>query len=175
MTIGYNSGMLINVAVPEFSLSDTNAQIHSLVDYLGRVVVLNFWSAECPWSERADRSLAALQVHYSGRVAILPVASNLNESGAMIQTALDQRSLAFALRDEACALADLFGAQTTPHAFVIDQNGILRYQGAVDDVTFRKRTAERFYVQEALLAVLDGHYPQVQETPAYGCAIVREV
>jgi peroxiredoxin len=167
--------MQINSLVPDFSLPDTSGQRHRLRDYRGRVVVLNFWSADCPWSERADSHLAALMEEHSGRAALLTVACNLNETEEMIRAAMQQRGLPFVIKDKSCALADSFEAQTTPHAFVIDQKGLLRYQGAVDDVTFRKRTAERFYVREALEAMLEGRLPAVQESAPYGCTIVREV
>ena len=52
---------------------------------------------------------------------------------------------------------------------------LLRYRGAVDDVTFRNRQASRFFLEEAIEALLEGHLPTLTETPAYGCAIVREI
>jgi hypothetical protein len=57
----------------------------------------------------------------------------------------------------------------------MDRMGILRYRGAVDDVTFRRRTATRFYLEEAVEALLAGRLPDLSETLAYGCAIVREI
>ncbi len=70
-------------------------------------------------------------------------------------------------------MADLYEAQTTPHAFVIDRQGVLRYAGAVDNVAFRQRTATRFYVEEAVEALLEGRQPPVSEQPPFGCAITR--
>jgi hypothetical protein len=72
-------------------------------------------------------------------------------------------------------VADLYEALITPHVFILDCEGILRYRGAVDDVTFRRREATRFFVQEAVDALLNGHLPELKETPAYGCTIVREI
>jgi hypothetical protein len=72
-------------------------------------------------------------------------------------------------------VADLYGAITTPHVFILDREGILRYQGAVDNITFRKREATHFFLQEAVEALLAGRLPQPAETPAYGCTIVREI
>jgi hypothetical protein len=57
----------------------------------------------------------------------------------------------------------------------MDRDGILRYRGAVDDVTFRQRKATRFFLKEAVDALLEGHLPARTETPAYGCTIVREI
>ncbi len=167
--------MELNQPVPDFSLPDLDGVRHSLGDARGRIVVLNFWSAECLWSERADAHLMAVMRQLAGQVTVLTIASNANEPGEMIRAAARQRRLALVLRDTGCRVCDLFGAQTTPHAFVIDPGGILRYRGAVDDVTFRKRKAERWYVEEAVEALLAGVVPQLQETVPYGCTIVREI
>jgi peroxiredoxin len=167
--------MLINSPAPDFSLTDNRGQPHQLSVYRGRVVVVNFWSAECPWSERADRQLATVMDQFPDQVQILPVASNLNETSALIAQVIQQRGLEFVLIDHDCAVANAWGAQTTPHVFIVDQAGILRYQGASDDVTFRKRTPEHFYVLEIVTALLAGRLPDLAETQAYGCAIVRNV
>jgi hypothetical protein len=70
-------------------------------------------------------------------------------------------------------VAGRYGAQTTPHAFLIDRQGILRYRGAVDNVSFRERKPTRFYLQEAVEALLAGQLPEVTEVQPFGCTIVR--
>jgi peroxiredoxin len=165
----------LNQPVPDFSLPDQNHQIHRLSDSRGKIVIVHFWSAECPWSESADQHLLGLSQRYPAQVAVWPIASNVKESDEAISEAIHQRKIDFVLRDTGCGLADLWQAQTTPHAFVIDPAGILRYRGAVDDVTFRKRIAGRFYIEEAVNALLAGRLPEIQETPPYGCTIVRLV
>jgi hypothetical protein len=77
--------------------------------------------------------------------------------------------------DAELVVADLYEAITTPHAFVIDRAGILRYRGALDDVRFRQRVVTRFYLEEVIEALLDERDPPFQETLAYGCTIVREI
>jgi peroxiredoxin len=168
-----HSTLQMNQPVPDFSLPDQNGQLHRLSEYRGKLVIVNFWSAECPWSERADKSLAVLQDRFPGQVVVLPIASNVNESDEMVNEAIHQRGIGLVLRDAGCELADLWQAQTTPHAFIIDQSGVLRYRGAVDDVTFRKKNPSMFYVEEAVKALTNGRLPDIQETPPYGCAIVR--
>jgi hypothetical protein len=165
--------VFINTLVPDFALPDIDGNPHRLSDYHGKIVIVNFWSAECPWSERADKSLMTLSNRFPEQVMMLPIASNMNESDEMIIEAIRQRGIRFVLRDTGCGLANLWQAQTTPHAFVVDRSGVLRYCGAVDDVTFRKRTPAQFYVEEAVDALMNGSLPEVQETPPYGCAIVR--
>jgi hypothetical protein len=163
----------INQFVPDFALPDQHGRTRRLSDYRGQVVIINFCSLECPWSERADQGLAELAAQHPGGVALLTVASNPDQTGTAIDEVLHQRGLDSILLDAGGGVADLLQAQTTPHAFVIDQSGFLRYRGAVDDVTFRKRDPERFYVREAVAALLGGGLPEIQETPSYGCAIVR--
>jgi peroxiredoxin len=167
--------MLINAPAPDFSLPDTTGQTHRLSDYLGRIVVVNFWSAECPWSERADKHLLALAERYQPDLVILPVSSNLNETSQLLAESLRLRGLDFVLVDGGSQLANAWQAQTTPHAFVVDRSGILRYQGAIDDVTFRKRNPEHFHVEQAVSALMSGRLPEIQETQPYGCTITRNI
>jgi hypothetical protein len=92
-----------------------------------------------------------------------------------VEEASRNRSIPKVLIDAEQVVADLYEAVATPHVFVTDKDGILRYRGAVDDVTFRQRKASRFFLEEAVESLLEGHLPTLTETPAYGCAIVREI
>lgn len=167
--------MELNRPAPDFELPDLEGHGQRLSQYRARIVVVNFWSAECPHSERTDRSLMSTFVQWGEAVIMLSVAANRNESVEALKEAAKTRRLPKVLIDAGHAVADLYEAETTPHAFVIDRAGILRYRGAVDDVTFRQRTATRFYVEEAVEVLLDGGLPAIAETPAFGCTIVREI
>ena len=167
--------MNINQPVPEFELRDLNGNTHRLSDYRGRIVIVNFWSCECPHSERTDKAILSMFVQWQDDVTMLNIASNRNESPQALREAAEIRRLPNVLLDADCSVANLFDAQTTPHVFVIDRDGILRYRGAVDDVTFRQRKPTRFFLDEAVESLLAGQLPTLTESPAYGCAIVREV
>lgn len=167
--------MQINVPAPDFELPDLDGNIHRLSDYRGRIVIVNFWSCECPHSERTDRSTMACLVQWGEAVTMLSIAANRSESISSISEAVNARRLPRVLIDAEHVVADLYEAVTTPHTFVVDRDGILRYRGAVDDVTFRNREATRFFLEEVVEALLDGHLPTLTETPAYGCTIVREI
>ncbi len=117
----------------------------------------------------------ACLVQWGQDVQLLSVAANRNESIQMVAEAAQVRRLPTVLLDAEHVVADLYEAVTTPHAFVMDREGILRYRGAIDDVTFRQRKATRFYLEETVEALLAGRVPKLQETPAYGCTIVREI
>jgi peroxiredoxin len=165
--------LAIDQPAPDFELPDLNGQMHTLQDYLGRVIVINFWSAECPHAARADAQLIDYLRTWGSRVTLICIASNLNETSEQINQAAARRGLPLVLMDRGGVVADMYVALTTPHLFVIDEMGALRYQGALDDVTFRRRTPTQNYLYHAVEAVLAGARPKQAETPAYGCAIVR--
>lgn len=167
--------MQLNESAPGFELPDLQGVPHNLGDFRGRIVIINFWSAECPHSERTDQYLLPFLENWDGEVVLLPVASNRNESVQMVADAAEVRRVPQVLIDSEHVVADLYGALTTPHVFVLDREGILRYRGAVDDITFRHREATRFFMWDAVEALLNRQLPARSETSAYGCTIVREI
>ena len=144
-------------------------------DYVGSVVVLDFWSAQCPWSQHYDAWLTEQTPRWAEQdVHLLAVAANVDEDLALIAAVAAERGLTFPiLLDTDCLAADAYGVETTPHIFVIDQAGRLVYRGAIDDRSFRQRTATRNYLSDALDALLAGRQPEPAETQPYGCALVR--
>jgi peroxiredoxin len=167
--------MQINEPPPDFELPDLQGHLHKLSDYHGKIVIVNFWSCECPHSERTDRSTMACLVQWGAEVEMLSIASNRSESVTSVEEASKTRRLPWVLIDAEQLVADLYEAVTTPHVFVVDRDGILRYRGAVDDVRFRQPKATRFFLEEAVESLLEGNLPTLTETPPYGCAIVREI
>jgi len=167
--------MELNHSAPDFELPDLQGNLHKLSGYRDRIVIVNFWSAECPHSERTDRSTMACLVQWGEGIVLLSIAANRSEPIQMLEEASKTRHIPEVLIDAEQVVADLYEAVATPHVFVIDKEGILRYRGAVDDVRFRQPKATRFYLEEAVEALLDGRHPALGETPAYGCAIVREI
>ena len=167
--------MQLNQPAPDFELPDLKGNFHRLSDYRGRTVILNFWSAECPHSERTDRLMLDSLAERGAGTVLLPIASNRNESIEMVEEAAKTRHIPTVLIDREQVVADLYEAIATPHVFVVDHEGILRYQGAVDDAKFRQPKPTRVYLEEVIEALLDNRKPALEETFAYGCAIVREI
>jgi peroxiredoxin len=165
----------INQPAPDFELPDLEGRLHRLSSYRGKIVIVNFWSCECLHSERTDKAIMSTFAQWKNDVVMLSIAANRSENVEAVKTAADARHLPTVLLDANCLAADLFEAQTTPHVYVIDQDGILRYRGAVDDVTFRNQIPARFFLDEAVESLLKGHLPALTESPAYGCTIVREI
>lgn len=171
----YNLIMQLNQPAPDFELPDLHGKLHRLCDTRGKIVIINFWSAECPHSERTDRYLLDLLNQWNGEVVLLSIAANGNESAQLVEEAAKTRGIPKVLIDAQHVIADKYAAMTTPHVFVLDRAGILRYRGAVDDVTFRRREATQFFLRDAVEALLQEQVPELSETPAYGCTIVREI
>ena len=144
-----------------------------LNDYRGKIVVINFWSAECPHAERADRGFVEYLMDWGEHVVLLSIASNRNESPEQISSVAHQRGIKLVLMDADHSVADRYEAQTTPHVFIADEFGLLRYRGAFDDVAFRQREATQFYVKNAVDALLNGNMPNPSDTKPFGCTIVR--
>jgi peroxiredoxin len=167
--------MQLNEPAPDFELFDLLGVPHKLSDHQGKIIIVNFWSAECPHSARTDHHLMDLLERWNGEVVLLSIAANRNESIQLVAEAAKARRIPVLLMDSDRTVADLYEALTTPHVFVADREGILRYRGAVDDITFRRREATRFFLKDAVEALLEGHFPEQNETSAYGCTIVREI
>src|SRR5574341_1254987 len=111
---------IINQPAPAFSLPDLKGKLHSLRETLGQIVIVNFWSAECPHAARADAALLAYLKAWEPGVALLSIASNANEPPDLLAQVSAQRGLPVVLLDPEGNTSGLYGALTTPHLFVVD-------------------------------------------------------
>ncbi len=167
----------VGQAAPDFALPDLDGRLHRLADYQGQIVILDFWSAECPVSQAVDPYFNERWEEWARQgIVFLAIDSNSHYNDEEIRRARAERALRFPiLRDRGNKVADAYGALTTPHIFLVDRQGLLRYRGAVDDRSFRKREPEVNYLEEALAAVLAGRPVPRPETEPYGCTIVRAI
>lgn len=159
--------------IPDLSLPDLDGVFHFLDAFPRRIVVVNFWSAECPWVQRTDELLLPWLARWGERVALVCIAANAGEPEAALRDVARRRGIPLLLRDPFFRATGAFEATNTPHYYVFDEQGLLRYQGAFDDVTFRQRIPTRFFLYEAVEALLAGREPMVKEMPPYGCTILR--
>lgn len=169
---------------PEFSLPDTTGKVHALSGYAGQVVVLEWTNPDCPFVKKHydSRNMQDLQSQFAARgVAWLSVCSSAPGKQGHYTAAdwnailekNDSRASALLLDPEGrTGLA--YGAMTTPHLFVIDAEGRVAYNGAIDDKPSTKAAdipEARPYLAEALEAVLAGESVPVARTPPYGCSV----
>jgi peroxiredoxin len=162
-------------AAPNFTLTDVISNQPISLSDLRQPVIVNFWSVECPWSRKFDDYFLERFPQWSEQgLWLLFIDSNDNESVYEMQDLAEELGIANpVLRDKGNIVADTYGAITTPHVFVIDANGIIVYQGAVDDRSFRQPDATINYLDQAVSGLLKGEKPAHTDTIAYGCAIVR--
>lgn len=77
------------------------------------------------------------------------------------------------LLDEGNAVADAFGARTTPHVFLFDKDLKLVYKGAIDDNVDDPKAVTKHHVKDAIEAMVAGRAPATAITRNLGCSIKR--
>ena len=166
----------LNRLAPDFNLPALIGSRISLAGLRGYVVVLNFWSADCTWSRRADVLLVYRALTWESKgVRIVGIACNANETESQIRYEMENRHLRYPVGiDFDARTADLYKAEVTPQFFVLDRQGLIRYVGALDDATEKTRDGRQFYLDRAVSAVLANATPDPAATPPFGCAIVRQ-
>ena len=170
-----------NMVDPSLSFVDLEGKTRTLKEFAGKTILLDFWSIECPVSKGYEARLTQLANDYSSKgVVFLAVNANSGEIAddtyAKIKDYVKKEKVPYTiLIDKKNVVADRFDAQTTPHIFVIDDKGKLRYAGGVDDdETFKKDAkAVKSFVRDALDAVLAGKEPPQTTTKPHGCSIKR--
>jgi peroxiredoxin len=170
--------------VPNFTAVDSNGKTHSLSDFKGKTVVLEWTNHECPYvvkhydtgnMQKLQTAAATDGVVWLSVISSAPGAQgHVSPAKANELTASRSAKPAAVLLDEKGEIGMKFGAQTTPHMYVIDGAGVLRYAGAIDDnSSARKSTVEgaKNYVTAALDALKAGQPVATQSTKAYGCSV----
>jgi cytochrome oxidase Cu insertion factor (SCO1/SenC/PrrC family) len=167
------------------TLTDFDGKTLSFKELRGKVVIVHFWSDRCPAERHANPVFKKLEGWCAEKkdVVLVAVCSNQNELGPEPAKDADRskhytnfrdkiREVGFTHRvfaDHGNKISSLFQAKTTPHCFVIDAKGVLRYAGALDDDPAEKKgDAAVVYVRDAAEALLAGKDVAVQETRPYG-------
>ncbi len=121
-------------ATPPLELQDLAGKAHSLADYRGSVVLVNFWATWCEPCRAEMPSMDRLRTSLKGRPFEV-LAVNLAEPVSRIQKYLDTMPLGFpVLRDRDSATAKAWKARLLPASYVIGRDGRIRYvaYGEVD-------------------------------------------
>jgi len=127
-----------------------------------RGVLVVFLSCKCPYAAQARQPLGDLFKKFGGQVKFVGINANQNESWEDIKA---DAALSFPfpmLRDEGSSVADQYGAERTPEAFLVDASGIIRYHGGVADLG------------AALGELTAGKTVAKPESKAFGCTIKRK-
>ena len=178
------AGVEVGQAAPDFSLPDTNGQTHQLSQYKGKWVVLEWYQPDCPFVRKhyGAGNMQALQKEFTGKgVVWLSIdssapgqegnypADKLNEiasSQGAARTAL--------LLDPDGKVGHAYGAKTTPDMYIINPEGKLAYEGAIDSkasTSVADLKVATNYVKVALDDSMNGKSVPQTVTRPYGCSV----
>ena len=173
----------IGKPAPDFTATDINAKTHELSDYKGKIVVLEEYNLDCPFCHNHFRTgaMQELQAEMTGQGVIWLLVNSAGRKSPSYRSPeaakkewVAQKIKATAwIDDNSGVLGKKYGMRTTPHMFVIDKNGILAYQGAIDDRPSPEGDprAARNYVREAVGKLMAGEKVQATQTRPYGCGV----
>jgi peroxiredoxin len=174
----------VGAPAPGFSLPDSNGKAHSLGEFKGKYVVLEWFNPGCPFVQKHYQSenMQNLQKQFTGKgVAWLTIDSSSPGTQGSLTSAEAKKRLADWQMNPTALLLDPEGkvgheyaATNTPHMYVIDPSGKLIYSGAIDnrptpDPADIKGATN--YVQAALTEAMAGKPVTVPNSRAYGCSI----
>lgn len=169
---------------PDFSAKGADGKTYHLVDLKGKTVVLEWFNKYCPYVRKYydSKNMQKLQADATAKgVVWLTVASSAKGKEGFVDAktanaVIKEKGLnsTTILIDSDGKVAKAYNAKTTPHMFVIDKQGLLAYQGAIDDKpSANPKTLEgaNNYVAAALLALDKDEPIKDAATTPYGCSV----
>ena len=169
---------------PAFTATDSHGVQHSLAEYAGKDVVLEWHNNGCPFVRKhyLSGNMQKLQKAWTARgvVWLTVISSGPDKQGYVTadqeNAYVKQRNAAptAVLLDPAGKLGHLYDAKTTPHMFIIDPSGTLIYNGAIDDQPTPdpdSLAGATNYVSQALAEAMAGNPVSVPTSRPYGCSV----
>lgn len=178
------SEAIVGEPAPEFSVVDANGNMHSLSDYEGKYVILEWLNHGCPFVRKHydGNNMQQMQNRYTeeGVVWLSVVSSAPGTQGYMepdetLETMIENNAAPTAiLLDVDGAMGRAYDARVTPHMYIISPDGTLEYNGAIDDKpTARLRDLEdaHNYVDSAMASLRNDEPVEVRTSTPYGCTV----
>ena len=165
----------IGAMIDDFKLPDADGAEHTLNSLKGKNgAVIIFIATRCPVSNGYNERMEKLAQDYQSRgINVIGINSNSTEPASEVKSHAAEKHLTFAiLKDEGNKIADRFGANHTPEAYVIDASGKLVYHGRIDN-SQKVEAITSNDLRDALDAVLAGKPIQKTTSVAFGCSIKR--
>ncbi len=179
-----HAAAVVGKPAPAFTGTDSNGKTHKLSDFKGKIVVLEWTNPECPFVKKHydSKNMQDLQSTYTGKDVVWLTVNSSAEGEQGYQTAddankylTDKESKPTArLLDPTGEIGKLYDAKVTPHMYVIDKDGTLVYQGAIDDNDSSNpadAATAKSYVGAALDSLLVGKPIETAVTKPYGCGV----
>lgn len=169
---------------PDFAELSASGTEVSLADFAGKTVVLEWTNHDCPFVRKHYNSenMQGLQRRAAGEdvVWISVISSAPGKQGhvsaeqALELTETRGAEPAYVLLDEDGSMGRAYGAKTTPHMYIIDDEGLLRYAGAIDTIPSADPADlpnAQNYVTAALSSMADGEEVVTTLSAPYGCSV----
>lgn len=173
----------IGQPAPDFTGTDITGKTVHLSDYKGKIVVIESYNSDCPFCHNQYRTGATqeLQKDLTSKGVIWLMVNSVNPKNfshrspeqAREEWASEKINATAWIDDSSGAIGHLYDMKTTPDMYVINKDGVLVYEGAMDDMPdpmHDPRTA-RNYVREAVNDLLTGKPIEVSQTKSYGCSV----
>ncbi|EAW37129.1 thioredoxin family protein [Lyngbya sp. PCC 8106] len=170
-------GTAINSYAPDFELPGVDSEVHHLARYLerSRAVAVIFMSNQCSFVHLYIDRLKQLQQEYAG-VGVTLVGINANDATRSPEDSFEKmkefaqgNNLNFPyIRDVTQDVANCFGARVIPEVFLLDQQGIVRYRGQIDDNPNSAESVSKPYLKQAIAQLLQGEVIEPTTTEAMG-------
>ena len=175
----------IGKPAPEIMATDINGDAFKLSDHKGKTIVLEWTNAQCPFvvkhydtnnmQDTQKKARAMENVEWvSINSSALGKQGQVDAAGAKAVLAEQGAEPTTMLLDPEGTIGKAYGAQTTPHMFIIDANGDMAYMGAIDsNPSPRASSVEGAtnYVLAALEDLSAGNGVSMPITQPYGCSV----
>ncbi len=181
LTARQDQALAIGDPAADFQLAGIDGKTHSLSEFRGKIVVLEWTNPGCPVVQRhyKDGLMPAGQKDSTAKGIIWLAVNSTNPNHRDFKTAETLKQIysewnaAFTtlLLDPDGKAGKAFDAKTTPHLFVIDKDGRLAYNGAIDDDPRGDNAGRTNYVQLAVDSLLKGEPVATTTTKSYGCSV----
>lgn len=168
----------IGTKAPKFSLPNTvDGRTVSFTPGDGKLSVVVFTCNHCPYAKAFEPRILELAKQYQAKGVVF-YAINPNDQGkypeetaALMKSRATSKGYPFPyLKDGDSSIARAYGARVTPHVFVVDAKGVVRYRGYVDD-SAKPEERKTTGLADALDALLGGKQVANNATRAFGCSI----
>jgi len=162
---------------PAFELNTFDGKTVNLSDYRGKIVVLEWMNFECPFSRyhyETKNTMVGLANKYREKNVVWLVINSTNHTTQEANKAFAEkyRLPSPILDDRSGKVGHAYGAETTPHMYIINPRGRIVYEGAIDDSPMgRKKEGVVNYVDNALAELTAGKAVSMAKTKPYGCTV----
>ena len=173
------AGLAVGDIAPDFRLKGVDGKKYSLKDFTeAKGFILTFTCNHCPFAVMYEDRIISLHNKYAPLgypvIAINPNDPDVQPEDSfenMIVRAREKNFPFVYLFDDGQEIYPQYGAERTPHVFLLDKSRKVRYIGAIDDNARDASMVNNKYVENAIAALERGEEPSPAFTKAIGCTI----